>query len=181
MLPEDSTATGSSLENFLNDRTGLTFKVETISSTDPNRSNALQALCAGTPTFGWVDGWTLLAAQMENCAAPVLKRFSTLSLSCVSILAGSGISNSWLLVGSIPALFTTRYGWLLLFKLTLFGILVGLGTRNRFVIKAKLINAPTSSGLLTQLRRNVICEACLALTVVVIVACLGITPPARHP
>ena len=110
----------------------------------------------------------------------MLKRFSTLSLSCVSILAGSGISNSWLLVGSIPALFTTRYGWLLLFKLTLFGILVGCGVRNRFVIKTKLLNAPASSDLLTQLRRNVIWEACLGLAVMIIVACLGVMPPARH-
>ncbi len=73
MLPEDSTATGTSLETFLNDRTGLSFKVETISSTDPNRPNALDALCGGTPTFGWVDGWTLLAAEALGCAQPVLK------------------------------------------------------------------------------------------------------------
>src|SRR5262245_45084743 len=73
MLPEESTATGSSLQEFLNDRTGLTFKVETISATDSNRANALDALCGGTPTFGWVDGWTLLAAEMQDCAAPVLK------------------------------------------------------------------------------------------------------------
>ena len=138
----------------------------------------------------WIGGLAPLAIFLTHAraslslgerAARVLQRFSALSLACVGVLVVSGISNSWLLIGSIHVLFTTRYGWLLLFKLTLFGILVGLGTRNRFVIKAKLINAPTSSGLLTQLRRNVICEACLALTVVVIVACLGITPPARHP
>jgi ABC-type phosphate/phosphonate transport system substrate-binding protein len=73
MLPEDSTATGTSLASFLNERTGLTFKVEVISSTDPNRPNALEALCGGTPTFGWVDGWTLLAAQAQGCAEPVLR------------------------------------------------------------------------------------------------------------
>ncbi len=112
-------------------------------------------------------------------AIPVLRRFSTLNLSCVSVLMVSGISNSWLLVGSIHALFTTRYGWLLLVKLAAFGVLVGLGARNRFVIKTKLTRVPTGSDLLAQLRRNVICEACLGLAVVAIVACLGITPPAR--
>jgi putative copper export protein len=35
--------------------------------------------------------------------------------------------------------------------------------------------------LLGQLRRKVICEACLGLAVVAIVACLGVTPPARGP
>jgi putative copper resistance protein D len=147
--------------------------------------DALHLCAAGA----WIGGLAPLAIfltrarasfTLGECAAPVLKRFSTLSLSGVSVLAGTGISNSWLLVGSIPALFTTRYGWLLLFKLTLFGILVGFGARNRFVIKTKLLNAPASSDLLTQLRRNVICEACLGLAVMIIVACLGVMPPARH-
>jgi putative copper resistance protein D len=147
--------------------------------------DALHLCAAGA----WIGGLAPLAIfltrarasfTLGECAAPVLKRFSTLSLSCVSILAGSGISNSWLLVGSIPALLTTRYGWLLLFKLTLFGILVAFGVRNRFVFKTKLLNAPASSDLLTQLRRNVIWEAGLGLAVMIIVACLGVTPPARH-
>ena len=110
----------------------------------------------------------------------MLKRFSTLSLSCVTVLVVSGISNSWLLIGSIHALLTTRYGWLLLFKLTLFGILVGFGARNRLVIKTKQLDAPARPDLLTQVRRNVICEACLGLAVVIIVAFLGVTPPVRH-
>jgi putative copper resistance protein D len=85
------------------------------------------------------------------------------------------------LVGSIHALFTTRYGWLLLVKLALFAVLVGLGAQNRFVIKTKLTRVPTDSDLLAQLHRNAIREACLGLAVVAIVACLGVTPPARGP
>jgi copper resistance protein D len=111
----------------------------------------------------------------------VLARFSTLSLCCVSVLVVSGISNSWLLVGSIYALFATPYGQLLLFKLALFAILVGFGARNRFLVKAKLPTAAADPNLLGQLRRNVVCEACLGVAVLVIVACLGVTPPARHP
>ena len=85
-----------------------------------------------------------------------------------------------MLVGSIHALITTRYGWLLLFKLALFGILIGFGARNRLAIKASASTAQTSSSFLQQLRRNVISEICLGAAVVVIVACLGVTPPARH-
>jgi putative copper resistance protein D len=110
----------------------------------------------------------------------VLARFSTLSVCCVSVLFVSGISNSWLLVGSIYALFTTPYGQLLLFKLALFAILIGFGARNRFLVKAKLPKAAADPDL-AQLRRNVICETYLGVAVVVIVACLGVTPPARHP
>ena len=111
----------------------------------------------------------------------VMCRFSTLSLCCVSVVIVSGISNSWLLVGSIHALYTTAYGRLLLVKLTLFATLIAIGARNRFLIKAKPLKVPAGRNVLSQLRRNVICEASLGSAVVAIVACLGVTPPARHP
>jgi copper resistance protein D len=147
--------------------------------------DALHLTAAGA----WIGGLAPLAiflTRVSVClslgerAARVVKRFSTLSLCCVSLLVASGICNSWLLVGSIHALFTTPYGRLLLFKLTLFAVLVGFGARNRFLVKTKLRRVPAVSDLLPQLRRNVIYEVCLGAAVVAIVACLGVTPPARH-
>jgi ABC-type phosphate/phosphonate transport system substrate-binding protein len=67
--PKDSSETGTSLAKFLNDRTGLAFKVEIVSS----YGDVLAALCGETPTFGWVDGWALLAAQAQGCSTPALK------------------------------------------------------------------------------------------------------------
>ena len=144
-------------------------------------------LCAASVWIGGLLPLTILltrartSSSLGERALPVLRRFSTLSLSCVGVLVVSGLSNCWLLVGSIHALFTTCYGWLLLVKLAAFGVLVGLGARNRFAIKTKLTRVPTSSDLLAQLRRNVISETCLGVAVVAIVACLGVTPPARGP
>jgi copper resistance protein D len=138
----------------------------------------------------WIGGLVSLAIFLAAARATfslservpcVLARFSALSLCCVSVLVVSGISNSWLLVGSIYALFTTPYGRLLLFKLALFAILVGFGARNRLLVKAKLPKAAADPDVLAQLRRNVICETYLGVAVVVIVACLGVTPPAGHP
>jgi putative copper resistance protein D len=138
---------------------------------------------------GWIGGLMPLTIFLVRVRAPfwsgetlarVVHRFSTLSLCCVSVLIVTGISNSWLLVGSIYALFTTPYGRLLLLKLTLFAILIGFGARNRFLVKVKLLKAPTGPDLLPHLRRNVLCEICLGAAVVAVVACLGITPPARH-
>jgi len=148
--------------------------------------DALHLCAAGA----WIGGLIplvicLMRARVSSAIAKiillVIGRFSTLSLCCVSVLIASGICNSWLLVGSIHALFTTPYGCLLLFKLALFGILIGFGARNRLAIKATASTAQTRSGFLQQLRRNVISEICLGAAVVVIVACLGVTPPARHP
>jgi copper resistance protein D len=144
-------------------------------------------LCAAGAWIGGLVPLVILLTRVPvssptaTIVAQVLGRFSTLSLCCVSALIASGISNSWLLVGSIHALFTTVYGWLLVFKLALFGILLSLGARNRLLVKTNLRKMPAVSGLLLQLRRNVTLEICLGAAVVVIVACLGVTPPARHP
>ena len=144
-------------------------------------------LCAAG---GWIGGLVPLTVflarvrprfSLGETVARVVYRFSTISLCCVSVLVVSGISNSWLLVGSIYALFTTPYGRLLLFKLTVFAILIGFGAGNRFLVKTKLLKAPAELDLLPQLHRNVLCEVCLGVAVVAIVACLGVTPPARHP
>ena len=117
-------------------------------------------LCAAG---AWIGGLVPLVICLTRARASsamvkmiplVLGRFSTLSLCCVSVLIASGISNSWLLVGSIHALVTTRYGWLLLFKLALFGILIGVGARNRLAIKASASTAQTRFGFLQQLRRQ---------------------------
>ena len=137
----------------------------------------------------WMGGLVPLAiflaskhasSSLVETGARVVRRFSTLSLCCVSVLVVSGISNSWVLVGSIHALFTTPYGRLLLVKLSLFAMLVSFGARNRFLVKAKLTKARGDPDSLVQLRRNVLWEACLGVAVVTIVACLGVTPPARH-
>ena len=139
-------------------------------------------LCAAAV---WIGGLVPLAIFLRRVPKTLssgrgvlaLRRFSTVSLSCVSILVISGVSNSWLLVGSIHSLFTTAYGQLLLFKLTLFGILVSLGAWNRLAIKTKLLGLQKHSKLIIEVRRNVVCEACLGAAIVTIVACLGVTPP----
>ena len=144
-------------------------------------------LCAASFWIGGLVPLTIFLARVRGSfslgetVVRVVRRFSTLSLWCVTVLVVSGISNSWLLVGSIHALFTTPYGRLLLVKLTLFAILIAIGARNRFLIKAKPLKAPAGRNVLSQLRRNVICEAWLGSAVVAIVACLGVTPPAWYP
>jgi putative copper resistance protein D len=141
-------------------------------------------LCAAGAWIGGLVPLTLFLGgasfSLGQTVVLVLLRFSMLSLCCVSVLIVTGISNSWLLVGSLHALFTTPYGQLLLLKLTLFGIVIGFGARNRFLVKARLRKGSANPDLLSQLRRNVLCEVCLGVAIVLIVACLGVTPPARH-
>ncbi len=62
--PEGSNTDPSTLEGFLKDRTGLSFKAVTAGSD----AELLSDVCGSLPTFAWVDGWTLLAAQAKGCA-----------------------------------------------------------------------------------------------------------------
>jgi phosphonate transport system substrate-binding protein len=67
--PASSAATGTSLQNFLKARTGKVFKVEIVNS----YGDVLKALCSDVPTFGWVDGPALLAANAQGCSTLAIK------------------------------------------------------------------------------------------------------------
>ena len=129
----------------------------------------------------WLGGLPCLAIYlltMVDSASPrVLRRFSTLSLSCVAVLTVSGLSNAWLLVGSVKALFTTRYGALLLGKLALFGLLVVVGARNRSLVRN--FPAETARAALHRLRRGIAEEIALGGAIIAIVGWLGVTAPPR--
>jgi putative copper resistance protein D len=111
-------------------------------------------------------------------AASITKRFSILGIACVSALVLSGIGNSWFLVGSVPALFGTRYGILLLAKLALLAAMLSLAAVNRLVLTPRL--AAGDGRALHALRRNALLEIAMGLVVVTIVGMLGITVPAAH-
>ena len=62
----------------------------------------------------------------------VLLRFSGMGYIAVAMLAGSGLVNSWYLVGRFTALLTTQYGQVLLPKLVIFAGMLLLALMNRF-------------------------------------------------
>jgi copper resistance protein D len=147
--------------------------------------DALHLCMAGV----WIGGLTPLAVFLQRArgsvslgetALRVLQRFSTVGLCCVGVLVFGGVSDSWLLVGSLHALVTTRYGWLLIFKLALFAVLIGIGARNRIAIRTRLGKAVADPELLRGFRNRVICEAGLGVMIVAIVGVPGVTAPARH-
>ena len=68
-----------------------------------------------------------------------VQRFSTLGVVAVSTLAATGIVNTWVLAGSIPALLGTDYGQLLLVKIALFLVMVATAAVNRLVLTPRLM------------------------------------------
>jgi len=67
--PADTSANPQDLADFLKARTNLSFNV-TLAATD---AEVLEALCGPVPTFAWVDGWVLLAAQAQGCGNITLR------------------------------------------------------------------------------------------------------------
>ena len=114
--------------------------------------------------------------------ALLVSRFSAVSLGSAALLAMTGFINSWFLVGSVPNLFERAYGRFLLFKIILFGVAVGIGATNLLRLKPRLVTGTSQGGraelTCAQLQLNVQVELFLGMIIVVVVAILGIMPPA---
>jgi putative copper resistance protein D len=122
----------------------------------------------------------------RNLVVSVVRRFSALSLTAVSLLGATGLVNAYFLVGSLQALFDSDYGKLLLLKIVLFVLMIGFGAQNLFVLKPGLMRLAEveklgeSPKLVAALFRNVMCETILAAGVLLVVGLLGVTPPPMH-
>jgi putative copper export protein len=67
----------------------------------------------------WVGGLAALVTHVRHqptLLAVAAPRFSTLALACYTAVAASGIVAAWELLGSIPAIWGSRYGVLVMFK-----------------------------------------------------------------
>jgi putative copper resistance protein D len=119
-------------------------------------------------------------------AARLTRRFSATSLLAVVALSGTGLVNGVFLIGNIQAVFTTRYGQLLLAKLVLFAAMVCIGAWNLLVLKPKLAVKVQPENVASQnlhtrsLFRNILWEIGLGTAVFLIVGVLGITSPPMH-
>ena len=153
-------------------------------------SDAAHLLAAGAWLGGLVPlGYILSLNGRENRSGQesdldeILLRFSGMGYVAVATLIGSGLVNSWFLIGNISRLFATPYGQLLIVKLGLFAGMLALAFSNRFWIVPSLAKARTddqsaSTTLTTKLRHHVLGEQFLGLMVLLVVSVLGTMQPA---
>ena len=117
-------------------------------------------------------------------ARRAIGRFSLMAAIGVGALLAGGLVNAWFLAGSVPALIGTGYGRLVLAKFALFVTMVTFGAVNLLRMAPRL--APIAGGYgaiaaaVDHLRRNALVEAGLGLSVLAVVAVLGILPPGLH-
>jgi copper resistance protein D len=117
------------------------------------------------------------SAQWSGVAL-LARRFSTVSLVIVALLAVTGWVNSWFLVGSFANLLQQPYGRWLLAKIILFCFAVAVGAVNLLRLKPRLSIANAAGSAAARLQLNVWLELLLGALIVVVVAILGILPPA---
>ena len=145
-------------------------------------------------TASWVGALVPLAMLLRaarhhedgmstEVAQKAVLRFSTLGIASVGTLLATGIVNTWVLTGSIPALVGTTYGRLVLVKVALFLIMVSIAAVNRFWLTPRLTDKTSMiapHAVLRQLRRNSLIEAATGAIILGIVAVLGTMPPGLH-
>ena len=153
-------------------------------------SDAAHLLAAGAWLGGLVPlGYILLLHGRESGSTQrsdlneILLRFSGMGYVAVATLTGSGLVNSWFLIGNIVGLFATPYGQLLVVKLVLFAGMLALAVSNRFWIVPSLTKTPTddrngSTVWTARLRNHVVSEQFLGLMVLLVVSVLGTMRPA---
>lgn len=112
----------------------------------------------------------------------LLEGFSVAGTVIVMLIVGSGLVNSWMLVGpqNILTLHTTLYGQLLLSKLLLFGIMLALAAANRFKLTPafdRALQSGGTSGIVSRLRKSLALELGILIIILGLVAWLGTLEP----
>jgi putative copper resistance protein D len=152
-------------------------------------ADSLHLLAAGAWLGGLVSLFYLVGPAVGKSPAGDVEathaalRFSAMGYIAVAASTGSGLLNSWYLVGSSANL-ATPYGQLLIVKMGLFGAMIGIAGLNRFWIVPRLIDAHGIGGRsagLAKLRRHIVGEQALGILIVLIVGVLGTMQPAINP
>jgi putative copper resistance protein D len=113
----------------------------------------------------------------------ILMRFSGIGYAAVATLIGTGLVNSWFLVGSVSSLFNSTYGQILIAKLAFFAGMLALAAANRFWLVPALEASGTGGAQdadvwRSKLRTHVVSEQGLGLLVLLSVSILGTLRPA---
>jgi copper transport protein len=114
----------------------------------------------------WVGGLVVLVVLGRSVGGEAVRRFSTLALSAVVVLVGTGVLNSLRNIHSLDELFLTRYGVLLLAKLSLVAATLAAASVSRSRVKQARV--PGTSVRL---------EAAMTATVLLVTAFLSMTSP----
>jgi putative copper resistance protein D len=130
------------------------------------------------------------AVSEKETARFMARRFSSLAMVCVAVLISAGIALSYFYVGSVPALYGTAYGFMILTKSALLLVLLALGSTNWWLVRSLDCQAWDRSGVASSkpletstqpllfLRRIGEAELGIGFSIILAAASLTSQPPA---
>ena len=127
----------------------------------------------------WLGAFTPLIAILRRphkAPLPILRRFSTVAVAVIGVLALTGLTLAIIQLESFGALIATKYGIILSIKLTLVAALLALAALNRFRLTPALAHDTRAA---TPLSRSIVLEGALAIGILAVVAGWRFTPPPR--
>lgn len=127
----------------------------------------------------WLGGLLPLFFALRTQTVPAWRlvgRFSLIAVSCVLVLAASGLGSALLHVGGVDALQGTLYGRTLIIKLGIFSLLMVLGALNLLVLRPRLKDQLEKAGRI--LRTSIRLELVLGLLVLLAAGVLTGAAPA---
>ncbi|MGH2731270.1 MAG: copper resistance D family protein [Actinomycetota bacterium] len=143
--------------------------------------NDIVHLAAGS---AWFAGLVVLAVILPDAwrdadasgrlglLAPSVVRFSNVAVVTISIVAITGVLNSFLHVGAIDDLVDSSYGRALALKLVLFGVVLALGAINHLGVRRRFEKAVDAGPLIDTQR---LFRKAIAVELAVAVGLLGMT------
>ena len=134
----------------------------------------------------WVGGLPALIAALRTVIGEARVAFGRALVPRVSAIAGvsllvlvlTGTAATWTFVASLQGLTGTAYGRTLMLKLSLVGVIAILGAVNRFILRPRI--AAHDGMALHTFRRTATVEVIIGVAILLIVAALGIMPPAAQ-
>ncbi len=141
--------------------------------------NVVHLLAGGA----WLGGLLplLLAARLAppRAGATAARSFSVLGKWCVGLMAVTASYQAFVLVGSVPGLIGTAYGWIACTKLLLFGVLLGFAWVNRYRFAPALLGAHPEQAK-RELVASIAVQTGFGVLVLLAAGVLGSLPPAMH-
>lgn len=117
------------------------------------------------------------AVEREQAVAAMVHRFAVVALGGAALLGITGVITSWTHLNPLAALWTTAYGYALIAKLCVVGIVVGLGAWNWKRVGPSLGN----DGGALAIRRTAVTELGFAALVLLVTAILVSVPSPKLP
>ncbi len=142
-------------------------------------SEVVHLLAAGAWLGGLAPLLLVVAAASPRDGAMAARWFTPLGKLCLVAVVATALAQGWVLVASLPGLVGTGYGWMVLVKTALFGVLFAFAWANRYRFAPALMRGDGVAARRVLLRSLGV-QAGFGVAVVLAAAVLGSLAPAMH-